>query len=187
MKNMDLQCALSGKSITLNEAVFFVKSPDNTLIADLNKELPGTHVCLECNEKVIAQAIEKDLFQGVLGKDLNIPGNFVDRVALLLRKKALEMLCMAKKSGLLIFGFEKVMSALKEENCDFILQASDGSVGGKNKTGLNAGNIHVCGVFTSEELGSVIGRSKVVHVMLLKGNISMSSTLAALIKRIESF
>lgn len=183
----ELYCHLSGKPITKEEAMFITSSPGNTLIVDLSKELPGKHLCLECKRKVIELAIKQDILKKFFGEDLNIPTDFAEKIFVLLRKKATDLLCLAKKSGSLTFGFEKVMAALKAGESDFILHASDGKEGGKQKTGLNAGAVRIFSVFTSLELGKIIGRNRVVHIAILKGNANMIKSLVVAITRVQNF
>ncbi len=187
MKTEDLQCALTGKSLVIGEAVFLTISPDAVLLVDLNKELPGKHICLECKKEVVERAIKQGILQDVFGVDIQIPTGFAEKILLRLHKKAYDMLCMAKKSGALVHGLEKVMTALKADKCDFILQASDGTEGGKQKAGLNSWNLRIFSVFTSAELGRVTGKEKVVHMAVLKNNANMSASLSALMARIENF
>lgn len=182
-----LHCALSGKELSLGEEVFFAASPDGILIVDINKELPSKHVCIECRFDAINKAVESGIFQDAFGGDLKIPPDFADKILLLLHKKGQGMLSMARKSGLLVFGYEKVNASIKAGDADFILKASDGKSDTKHKTGLNAGFLRISGVFTSIELGGVIGRGRVVHMAVLKGNIKLSEKIAAILTKIENF
>ena len=121
-----LRCLISNKELSSGEELFLTISPDETLMVDLNKELPSKHICLECRGQVIDKALGLGVFQDAFGKDLKIPTDFANKVLLLLHKKAQNMLCMARKSGLLVLGFEKVNGAIKAGEADFILKASDG-------------------------------------------------------------
>ena len=67
---------MSGKSLSGGEAVFFTISPDNVLMMDMNRRLPGKHICLECKREVIGLAIGRNILAGFFGEDLIIPDDF---------------------------------------------------------------------------------------------------------------
>lgn len=182
-----LHCAVSNKELSLDEGVFLTVSPEGLLIVDLRKELPSAHIFLECRREVIDVALAAGILQKTFGENLKIPDCFVDKVLETLQKQVVNMLCMARKSGLLVFGFEKVSEAIEKGVVDFILRASDSKSAAQNQSGLNAGFLRICGVFKSIELGGVVGRGRVVHMAVLKGNIKLSKKLIAIITKIENF
>jgi ribosomal protein L7Ae-like RNA K-turn-binding protein len=184
---VELRCYLSGKILTNTEVVFLTVSPDGVLIIDLTKELPGKHMYLECKRNVVDLAIERGILEKFFGENVNIPTDFAERIFVLLRKKALELICIAKKSGILTFGFEKVSAALRAGDAECILYASDCKGSRKKKTALNAGAIRIISIFTCLELGKVVGRNRVVYVAILKGNVNMIKILMSVITRVQNF
>lgn len=182
-----MYCALGKKALVQEDALFITCAPSGVLVLDLNKELPGRHICLECKSSVIEAAFEQGLFRQFFGESVIIPENFVDVVLATLQKKAVGLLCIAKKAGILTFGFEKIRAALLKSEVEFVLHAIDGKPGGKQKTGLNAGAAKVFSVFTSAQLGKVVGRKRVVHMAILKGNVSLSRMLVENITKIGGF
>jgi len=182
-----LICNFSGKQITQDEAIFLTSSPDGVLIIDLNRDLPAKHICFECKRVVLEASIKQGILAEFFGSNLKIPTDFVEKAHVLLKNKAINMLCLARKSGVLVFGFEKVLSAVNASEAEFLLHAIDGKEDGKQKTALNAGAIRIFSVFNAKELGGVIGRERIVHIAVLKGNVKMSLRLASLIVKVQAF
>ena len=73
---IELHCQLSGKLLTTEEAIFIVLAPDGTVMFDLNKELPGKHLCLESKESVIENAVKQGVIESFYSENSKIPNNF---------------------------------------------------------------------------------------------------------------
>ena len=185
--SVGLSCHFSGKALREDEALFLTCSPDGVLIVDLKNNLPAEHICIEGRGSVVQKVIKCGVLQDFFGKSLKIPPDFVERIHGLLKSNAINMLCLARKSGVIIFGFEKVLAALNAGEVEFLLQAIDGKKSGKEKTRLNAGDVRIFSVFNSEELGGVIRRQRVVHMAVLSGNPNLSRSILSLITKIRDF
>ncbi len=182
-----LHCQLTGRQISKEEAIFLTASPDGVLMVDLNRDLPSEHACFECRRTILEEAVKNGVMQDFFGLNLKIPNDFVGSAYSLLKNKAINALCLARKSGILIAGFEKVLSALKAGEAEFLVRAVDDAEGRKQKNALNAGNLRIFSVLNAQELGGVFGRERIVHTAVLKGNISMSSCVLSLIAKVQNF
>lgn len=182
----ELYCSVSGKLLTGEEVLFLTSSPENILMLDINKQLPSAHLCIECKREVIELAVQSKILQEFFGTDLTIPINFCEKLGEQLRKKLIELLCLARKSGFIVFGFDKVTEAFKTGKCDFLLRATD-SKNVPQKKDTDTALTKIFAVLTSFELGKIIGRNKVVHMAMLKGNAKMSKSILELIAKVNNF
>ena len=99
---------VSGNVMNDNDLLRFTVTPDNVVIPDFKKRLPGKGIYVACSMSSLKIAIEKNLFAKTLKKNVKLPPDLAEMVENLLRKKGLEDICLAKKAGDLLTGFEKV-------------------------------------------------------------------------------
>ena len=96
----------------------------------------------------------------------------MDMVENLIKQKALDSINIARKSGALITGFEKVKEATKKNNVEFIIQATDAGADGKEKVALFAKSIEIFNLFSIDELDITLNKQNTVHVAVLKSDVS---------------
>jgi len=90
----------------------------------------------------------------------------------LVKQPALNSLNLARKSGALITGFEKVKEAIKKDKVEYIIQARDAGSDSKEKMVLLAKNIEIFNLFSIDELDRALNKENTVHIAVLKNNIS---------------
>lgn len=168
---VERKCILDG-TVKQQSALLRFVVIDNTLVPDFSKKLPGKGIYVTCNRLSLTKAIEKKLFHKVSRHNLNIAENFTDVVESLLKKKALDSLNMARKSGALISGFEKVKEAIKKNKVKFIVEAIDAGPDGKEKVALLAKNIEIFNLFSIDELDIALNKENTVHVAILESSVS---------------
>jgi hypothetical protein len=108
----------------------------------------------------------------------------------LLVKRIQEQLGLARRSGVLVFGFDNVVRALESRRKPAVLvEASDGAEDGRRKvlaaaraTGLDS---PVLDLLTAEELSMALGRENVIHAALFPGPLADRLVLDA--ERLEGF
>lgn len=168
---IERKCILEGVVKPINEMLRFVEI-DNALLPDFDKKLPAKGMYVTCDRLSLQKAIEKKLFQKVSRHNLNIEENFIAVVEDLLKKKALESLNLSRKSGALITGFEKVKEAIKKDKVEFIIEAKDAALDGKEKMVLIAKNIEIFNLFSIDELDMALNKVNTVHIAILKSNVN---------------
>ncbi len=135
-------------------------APDGAPVADLREKLPGPHEMLPCREAVLRDwLIERNIDAGP----------WLARLEQQLKQDALSWLMLTNKAGLLLSGFDTVEKGLRAGKIALTLHASDARPDGLRKLhGLSIGlpSIHL---FSSVELGRVIGRGQAVHLALKHG------------------
>jgi len=181
---IERKCILEGVVKPESELLRFVEL-NNELLPDFNKKLPGKGMYITCNQLSLIKALDKKLFQKVSRHNLNISEDFIEMVGALLKQKALESLNIARKSGMLIVGFEKLKEVLKKDKVEFIVEAKDAGLDGKEKVALLAKNIEIFNLFSIDELDIALNRENTVHLAVLKG--SASKMVHINLKRYQKF
>ncbi len=165
------KCIVEGTVKPCDELLRFVEL-NNALLPDFNKKLPGKGMYITCNRLILEKALSKKVFHKVSRHNLKIEENFIETVEKLLKQKALESLNLARKSGALITGFDKLKEAIQKEKVDFIIEAGDAGAVGKEKVAFLAKSIEIFNLFSIEELDMALNKENTVNVAVLKSNIS---------------
>lgn len=145
---------------------------NNTLLPDFGKKLPGKGMYITCSRLLLEKALEKKVFHKVSRHNLKIAEDFVDMVGNLLKQKALASLNLARKSGTLIAGFDKLKEAAKKEKVAFIIEAGDAGTVGKEKVAFLAKSIEIFNLFSIEELDMALNKENTVNIAVLKSDMA---------------
>jgi uncharacterized protein len=167
------------KDIVLGEAVDearlvrFVAGPDGVVVPDVARKLPGRGMWVAADRESIAAAVKKNAFSRSAKTKLSAPADLADQVEQLLARRVLDGLGLARRSGGIISGFEKVLAALASGKTAWLIEAADGADDGRRKVfsaARKAPNTpRILGMFTSDELGLALGGENVIHTALLAG------------------
>ena len=167
----------------------FVVGPDGAVVPDLARKLPGRGLWVAADRASVETAARKGLFSRAAKAKVTAPSDLADQVEALLRRRVLDGLGLAKRSGALTSGFDKVRAALSDGQVLWLIEASDGAPDGRSKVLGLARNIRpdpgLLGVFTSDELGLALGGENVIHTALLAGR--ASEGWAAEVRRLAGF
>lgn len=168
------KCLATGAILPKEKLVRFVAGPDGMIVPDTGNELPGRGAWVAADAKALAKAVSKGLLARALEAkaDPGLPA----LVEKLLLKRALDMLGIAKRAGIVVTGFERVKQALDVHEqggpkIAALIEASDGGLDGRRSVLAKAKAIELdaplCGQFTSEELSMALGDANVIHACLL--------------------
>jgi predicted RNA-binding protein YlxR (DUF448 family) len=164
---------VSGTVMEEDRLIRFVAGPDGLVVADLSRKLPGRGMWVAANREAVETAQRKNLFARSAKAKLSAPADLADQVEILLRRRILDALGLAKRAGDLILGFEKVKETVAAGKAAWLIEASDGSDDGRRKLLQSAHRApskpRLFGVFTSDELGLALGGDNVIHLALLAG------------------
>ncbi|HEY8615485.1 RNA-binding protein [Phenylobacterium sp.] len=151
----------------------FVAGPDGLVVPDLARKLPGRGLWVAADRASVETAARKGLFSRAAKAKLQAPPDLADQVEILLRRRILAALGLARKAGDLTSGFEKVVSAISSGKAAWLIEASDGAHDGRRKIWAQARRQSpppgVLGLFTSAELGLALGLENVIHTAFLAG------------------
>ena len=179
------KCIVCGEVLPKECLLRFTQTPDNQIVPDFKKKLPGKGIWVKNSKQSLMIAVEKNLFSRAAKKNVKVSLELVDMAETILRKRALAAISLARKAGALVFGFEKVCDAIKKNKVAFVLEAKDAGADGHNKIMNLAKNLEVFHTFNVEELDKELDRVNTVHIALLHGE--MAKAVQIEISRLEDF
>ena len=163
------RCLVSGTERPKAELIRFVVGPDGSIVPDLEERLPGRGLWLSADRDVLNTASGGRVFAKAARRQVDVPDDLADRIEALLAARVMDLIGLARRSGSVVNGFEKVRAFLKEGRKGILLAASDGASGGRKKLlGGNSGRTEL-DVLNSAELGHALGREQVVHAIVASG------------------
>jgi predicted RNA-binding protein YlxR (DUF448 family) len=149
----------------------FVVGPGEVVVPDLARKLPGRGLWVAADKAAVEAAQKKNLFARAAKAKVAAPGDLATQVEILLRKRLLAGLGLARKAGEITSGFEKVSAALPKTA--WLIEASDGAADGRRKLWAQARKQPrppgLIGAFSSSELGLALGAENVIHTAFLAG------------------
>jgi len=164
----------------------FVAAPDGAIVPDLKGDLPGRGLWVTAERGILDEAIRRHAFTKVTKGKAKADAGLTDRVAELLERQLLDQLGLAKKSGHLVAGFDKVEAALRAGQVKFLLEASDGTADGRGKLARLAGpGVEIWAPLPSEALAPALGRQHAIHVAVKPGG--MAERLSITLRRLAGF
>ncbi|WP_333587597.1 RNA-binding protein [Phenylobacterium sp.] len=171
------------------ELIRFVVGPEGQVVPDLARKLPGRGVWVGADRASLQAAAKKGAFARSAKTRAQAPADLADQVEALLARRVLDGLGLARRSGQLISGFEKVSAALGSGQAAWLIEAADGAADGRRKIFAAARRaprpVEWLGVFTSAELGLALGLENVIHTAFLAGR--SADRWAADVRRLGGF
>ena len=163
----------TGEVLPEARLVRFVAGPDGVVFPDVARKLPGRGMWVEADRSLVEQAARKGAFARSAKAPLKAPADLADQVQALLERRLLQGLGLARRSGDLISGFDRVSEALNKRPVAWLIEASDGAADGRRKllslARRQAVPPGVIGVFAGAELDLALGLENVIHLALLAG------------------
>ena len=168
----------------------FVADPAGKIVPDLKGDLPGRGFWVTADAAILADGLKRNVFAKVSKGQAKAGPDLVDQVRSLLRRQLLDQLGLAKKSGHLVAGFEKVETALRAGRVALLIEASDGAADGRGKlarlAGVTAGSgVEIWAPLPAEALAPAVGRFTAVHLAVKPGG--MADKLATTLRRHAGF
>lgn len=195
------RCLVTGESDDAAALIRFAIAPDGRVVPDIAARLPGRGYWVRADRAVVDEAVRREVFAKASARatksrsaksDSGQPSpalrvttdpDLSDQVEALLARNCLSLLGLARRSGLLVTGFEKVAEALAADPAAVLVTATDGSADGRNK--LARLGRKVIALFTRDELSLALGRENVVHAALTPAGIG--ARLLAEAERLAGF
>ena len=173
-KNEDItrKCIVSGEIKEKSQLLRFVRTPDNQIIPDLNKKLPGKGIYVSNSYVLLKQVVEKCLFAKVLKKNVKVNKDLLQTVENVLHKNAVSAISLAKKAGDVVIGLDKVLEALKADQVSFLLEATDAGQDGVKKLQKYTESMLTYRLFSIEELDKALDKVNTVYLAFLEGKMS---------------
>jgi predicted RNA-binding protein YlxR (DUF448 family) len=179
------KCIVLGGERPKNELIRFVVGPDGDVVPDLEAKLPGRGLWLSAQRDVVNTARAKRLFAKAARSKVEVPENLADRLEALLVVRCISLLGIARRSGSVVSGYEKVRAYLQCGKSCIVLAARDGAIGGRQKVLNLAPGLMNFDQLKMFELAQALGKEIVVHVAVARGPIA--DRLAIEFRRLEGF
>ena len=175
-----LTCLSTGLKLDSKNLLKFVLAPDNSLTLDLMDNLPGRSFWITASREVLEAACKKGLFSETASCQVILREDFISYVETALVEQFNSTIGFCRRAGFLIWGFEKVKTALVKKEVILRIEALDGSKSEKRKLD----SITIVPVLQSlyaYELATSFRRERLIHCALVKkrnsGLIGLASSL----------
>src|SRR5690242_14409966 len=176
------RCIVTREALEKDQLIRFVLGPDNAIVPDLSENLPGRGYWVTASRKVLAEAIKKNAFAKAMQAPVKPDPDLVERVAGLIDRQVVDLVGLARRSGSLVTGFEKVDVALRTGKAVLLIEAKDAGADGRAKLARHTlPGVEIWSPLTAEQLGRAIGRDYAVHVAVGPGGIA--TRLKAVLRR----
>ena len=184
------RCIVTAETLAESELVRFVAGPDGTVVPDLAATLPGRGLWVRARRAEIERAAAKNLFSKAAGTNLRAPAGLAAHTEQLLARRLASHLGMARKAGVLVFGFDNVAKALQSASPPSVLvEARDGAPDGRRKLLALAASRNLSPIvvdcLAAEEIALALGRENVIHAALKSGR--LAERLAMDASRLKGF
>ena len=107
------RCIVTSEVKPKAELLRFVLSPQGEVVPDIGSRLPGRGIWLCASRDVVNTAVAKRLFAKAARRAAIVPADLADRLEVLLARRCLDALGLARRAGQAVCGFEKVRAELK--------------------------------------------------------------------------
>lgn len=166
------RCIATGETKGPAEMVRFVVGPDGEIVPDLAGELPGRGIWVSARRDCLELAVKRRLFARAARAEVRVDPDLPLQVERLAARRALDLLGLARRAGLLVAGFEKVRERLQAGRVAVLVQAADAAADGRARIRSGAGELPVVELFSVAELSLALGRENVVHAALAPGSLA---------------
>ena len=174
------RCIVTRQALEKPAMIRFVIDPEGRVTPDLKERLPGRGLWVTATREALDQAIVRHAFSKAAKQSVKAAPDLADRVVELAKREVAELLGLARKSGQLVAGFEKVDAALRAGKVRVLVAASDGAEDGRGKLARIAGSgVEVCAPLTAAELAQALGREHAVHAAIKSGGIAEKTIIAS--------
>jgi uncharacterized protein len=186
-------CIVTREVKPVTDLIRFVTGPDQEVVPDLKRRLPGRGVWVTATRAAVAEAVKRRAFGRGFKAEVRVSPDLPDAVERLLEQSVLDALSMVRKAGRTAVGFAQVERALGREAVAALVHAADAGHEGvrklaaaaRSRLGENTVELLVVDRFTGAQLDLAFGRANVVHAALLAG--SASDGFLARYRNLERF
>jgi predicted RNA-binding protein YlxR (DUF448 family) len=184
-------CAATGEVKSVDHMLRFVVGPDQAVIPDLKRRLPGRGIWITATRQALELAVRRKSFARSFKREISTACDLVAMTERLLEQAALDALAMAHKAHKVAIGFGRITTALARDRVVALLNAVEAAPEGVRKLNAarnrreDAADVAVIDGLSSAQLDLALGRSNVIHAALLAG--PESETFLARAARLDCF
>lgn len=174
------RCAVTGARGGKEELIRFVVAPDGQVVPDLAGKLPGRGVWVGANRALVREAVRRNVFaRSARRNDARAGAEFAAEVEMALVRRLREALGLARRAGCVVSGFEQTRARLRRGRVGVLIEARDGAEDGRRKLRALAPTATVLDCLDAAELGTALGRARLVHGAIEPGGAAVAVRLAA--------
>lgn len=178
-------CIVTGQNLPRDQLIRIVANPDGFAVADLAEKLPGRGVWVSNDAGAVRRADSNGLFKRSIDASFRDIENDISMIAVLMRKRALSLAAMARRSGALIGGGGKLTS---EGQFVGLLAAPDASQRELRKLSTRIEARWVSQILDATELGQICGRPSLAFAAIRGGkSAKLAENLKHELGRLEAF
>ncbi|MDJ0949635.1 MAG: RNA-binding protein [Alphaproteobacteria bacterium] len=168
------RCCMTRKVLPKDRMLRFVIGPNNEIVPDIDGRLPGRGLWLTLGRKMVEAALAKKMFARAARGPVSAPEDLAARIDGLLVRRCLHCLGLARRTGAVVTGLEKVREQSRGGEVSVLLVASDGGGSGRKleEALSRRDGVSTVRLFDAEQLSQALGRPHVVHVAIARGPIA---------------
>ncbi|MGI9352811.1 MAG: RNA-binding protein [Rhizobiaceae bacterium] len=182
-------CVATKEEKSPDEMIRFVLDPENRVVPDLKRNLPGRGVWVTAEKEKVLEVVKKNLFARGFNHAVKADAGLADMIEERLKTSLSGLVSMARKAGVAAIGQAKVEELARRGEILVLIQAADSDGDGKQKIGRLLEKQHQKPVtfeaFTSMELDQLLGTVNTVHVGFAESH--LTGQVAKAIERIKAF
>jgi hypothetical protein len=173
-------CVVTRAVRPIDALIRFVVGPDQAVVPDLKRKLPGRGAWVTASRAVLATAVKRGAFARAFRADVKAAPDLPDTVERLMERAVLDALGVARKARQVVVGHAQVEAAAEHGAAVAVLHGSDAGPEGvrqilaaiRRGSAPETPNVVVIPAFTSAQLHLALARPNVVHAALLAGRAS---------------
>jgi predicted RNA-binding protein YlxR (DUF448 family) len=157
----------------------FVLGPDQAVVPDIRRKLPGRGVWVGARRAVVGEAVKRQAFSRGFKAKVAVSATLAEETEALLVRDCLQALSMANKAGVVVAGFAKVEAMIASGKTGAVVHATDAGADGIRKIDGalrrslgEAASPASIKLFDSNQLDLALGRTNVIHAALAAGSAS---------------
>jgi predicted RNA-binding protein YlxR (DUF448 family) len=163
-------CIVTGEAMAPERMIRFVVGPDEQVVPDLGRRLPGRGLWLKAERAVVEQAIARRLFAKAARRAATAAPDLGQRVESLLLARALEDLARARRAGRAVSGFVAVEQMIGRGRAGLLIVPEEAEGDGLGK--LQASGLPLERLADAAALGRVFGREQAVYIAVARDDVA---------------
>ncbi len=167
------RCIVSGETAPKTGLLRFVVGPESVIVPDLGERLPGRGIWVSADMAALKTACAKKHFARAAKAQVVVPDDLAERVEALLAKRCLDIIGLARRSDLLVFGYDRVLEVLEAGGAGLVVIAIDAG-GAREDVTYAAGKTPVVSGLKSGEMGEAVGKGVVSYLTIQRGGLAAS-------------
>ncbi|MEM1376267.1 MAG: RNA-binding protein [Pseudomonadota bacterium] len=173
----DRKCIVTGKSGDASSLMRFVLGPDDQVVPDIRRKLPGRGCWVTATCEHVSEAIQKKAFARGLKAKVTVAETLAQEIDALLAKASEQAVAIARKAGDAVSGSMQVDKAVRSGRALAALHAIEAAQDGVRKIDqARTATVHFGGpktkafrLLTTEQMSFAFGGGNVIHAAVLDG------------------